>query len=395
MTEPSIWWFVSDLHLQAQATDDRGIGQVFPEFVSHEVLTDARPDRHLVLLGDTFAMRTRGRRRSGGSSAREQVADVVDRYPGVFDALRTCIQAGVTVHAVCGDHDVALAGPGVRELLLSRLTAHVHEGDASRFRLHPWLVHEPGLLYAEHGHQHCALNRYPALLAASEDGPSYFLGQTPRGAWTAADGAVHRARDVVSAWSSQRRAERTARGTEYESLLRAAAEESRLPDEAMLALHAAARFHGLPAAATAVQQRLPSHRGPGHHPGLLHGAAIRVDAIVAAAGPRPLCYVFGHSRRPALVSLAGSRVFYASAGSWAHLADEVGPRQGARFPYIEVTRENLGRRVRLAYWRARSGDGGGPSPGASSSRPPMAPHRPAAAAVGSGPETSRGPRRLR
>ena len=65
---------------------------------------------------------------------------------------------------VVGNHDVDLVRPAAAQRLGELL------GDrGEHLRLHPWALHVPGVLFAEHGHQHHAVHRLPTLLLAAAD----------------------------------------------------------------------------------------------------------------------------------------------------------------------------------------------------------------------------------
>ena len=67
----AIWWFVSDLHLDPDGADPRGTGGALADFIDAVVLDSPVPERHLVLLGDTFQLTSGERIRIAGIDAAE------------------------------------------------------------------------------------------------------------------------------------------------------------------------------------------------------------------------------------------------------------------------------------------------------------------------------------
>ena len=131
----------------------------------------------MVLLGDTFDL-------PGDDGAVARLEALAVRHPGVLAALRRTLATGTHLEVVCGNHDAALARPAVQEALRRLLTPPPRSWPAPRagtVRVHPWMLHVPGVFHAEHGHQHHDVHRVPTLLSQpSSAGPM----ESPLSAWT-------------------------------------------------------------------------------------------------------------------------------------------------------------------------------------------------------------------
>jgi hypothetical protein len=136
----------------------------------------------LLLLGDLFDFSLvelpgrRGRRLDTSvGGALDKLAAISTEHAAVFEALGGLLAAGARVDVVVGNHDLELMLPAVRERLSEMLG-----GEPA---VHPWLVHVPGLLYAEHGQQHHEINRVPELLRLSEAQAAPVTAGTAAGEW--------------------------------------------------------------------------------------------------------------------------------------------------------------------------------------------------------------------
>lgn len=85
--------------------------------------------------------------------------------PDFFAGLRRFLGAGFPIDVVSGNHDVDLVRPAVRTRLRELLGTGGGEGDGGGVRFHPWIYYVPGVLYAEHGHQHAALSAFTRVVA--------------------------------------------------------------------------------------------------------------------------------------------------------------------------------------------------------------------------------------
>lgn len=352
----STWWFVSDLHLEPGRPDTRGTDQAFADFVDRLVLP-SRGRRNLVLLGDTFEVRRGAVRLHGGVEAR--VRQTVASFPGVFGALRRCLMAGVEVHLVCGNHDYLMMSPPHQAVLAQELDRTILDGGAGRLRVHPWVLHEPGLFYAEHGNQHHELNRLPALLTATGAENRHGLAPTPLEAWAepASESAsvLTRLRAVAGSLRASGRAERATRDEEYVALIRQHV-GPHVTDELLRELHGLSAFSlGRAVARTAHRMTLRTMGRPDHD-SYLRVAAGRIDALLSRHGERPLCYVFGHTHVETLEEVGRGGAWYANTGTWSRHVRR--PEADLRhFPYVVVSghREPAQRSVRLEYWDSVAG----------------------------------------
>jgi len=81
MEPGAIWWFVSDLHLDPDGADPRGTDGALAEFVDAVVLDSGAPERHLVLLGDTFEL---SKAHVGSGNIGLRICETVAGFPTVF-----------------------------------------------------------------------------------------------------------------------------------------------------------------------------------------------------------------------------------------------------------------------------------------------------------------------
>lgn len=330
MTTVARWWFVGDLHLDPDSPGSASTAVAFRRFVDAVVLARATPTDHLVLLGDTFELRRA--RPAPLRSAETALRAGCLAFPDATGALADCLTAGVAVHLVCGNHDYLLAGPGCRRVLEEQLAA----ATARRASIHPWLVHEAGVFYAEHGHQHHDLNRMPRQLLAAQAPPGERLPSTVLETWdlVRGDGTLSTAHALAGAMRSTAREERGARSETYGRLLGVAAGD--LDRSVARALHDASRF-GVLRAGIRTGRRVAGRRlGPADHDRYLRAAAARVDSILDQAGvPHPLCYVFGHTHVAALEALPRRGAWYANTGTWSEQVHH-GTRDAPRLPFLLV-----------------------------------------------------------
>ncbi len=349
MTSSSRWRFVSDLHLDADDRRSANTAAAFRRFVDAVVLAHPTRADHLVLLGDTFELRRA--RQAPLRTAETALAAACRALPDAIGALRDCLGAGVNLHLVCGNHDYPLLGRGCRQVLQEELEASPTHAAS----VQPWLLHEPGVFYAEHGHQHHDLNRIPLQLLAAEASPGDRLPPTVLESWDLLRGAgsLARMRALAEAIRAASRAERTAGHDDYGRLLAAAAGD--LDVATARALQDVSRFAVLRAVARTGRRVLARRIGSGDHDGYLRAAAARVDAILDRRGaPRPLCYVFGHTHLAALDALPRRGAWYANTGTWS---DQVhGTRDARGLPFLLVEGGGAGAPVtaHLQLWNPES-----------------------------------------
>lgn len=182
---------VSDLHLSAGADPATGIyhpnedffvAEAFARFVDHLLERGRREGRRwrLVILGDFVDFLQidlpselgAGLTSAEGSLARLEIAS--RGHPAVFAALTRWIADDHRhrLDLVIGNHDVEFVWPAVQQAL-RRLIGADDGVRAARVAFHSWILHVPGLLYAEHGHQYDAVNSFLTPLAP-------FLPDNPR-----------------------------------------------------------------------------------------------------------------------------------------------------------------------------------------------------------------------
>lgn len=345
----SAWWIVSDLHLDADAPETGTTGRAFEAFLDQVVRRRWEVDRHLVLLGDCFEVNADPRSDDREARALRRLDRIGERFPSVFRELRGLLTEGVTVHVVCGNHDVDLARPAVRR----ELTRMLGGPDRPIF-VHPWLLHVPGLLYAEHGSQHHDLGRMPTLLRATLPGPAGELPPPPLAAitydghrWKGKAGKGSRlARAVVRT----ARAEHEATSPAYQVLLAHTARTQRLPASTVDALARLSRVRPI-VTAVRVGGRLVARRFGSRPDAYLRRAVLRIDEVMTRDGVRPACYAFGHTHVPAREPLEIAGAYYANCGTWSRWTREPPDEAATGFPYVLLEQAVSGVRVQLKRWR--------------------------------------------
>jgi hypothetical protein len=344
VTRSGRWWFVSDLHLTPGAPDARGTLAAFTDFLDDVLLRAASEQDHLVLLGDTVEL-GRGRGPATASPVTLLCGAAAESH-GLVAALHRVAGNGVSIHLVCGNHDYPLMDPQCRRAVRTLSDGGAHGGGV---QVHPWILYRPGLLYAEHGHQHHALNRLPALLTGQRLPDGERLPATVLESWDHSRGrsAVRRAVALAAAVQDARRAERASGAAEYAALL--AENCAELDQSTVQALHRISRFSVLPAAMRTAHRVAGRRTGVADPNGYLRAAASDIDRVLSDAGPAPLCYVFGHTHHEALEPLASGPGWYANTGTWSNDTRHRGAKH--LFPFIEIREAGSGSAaVALAYW---------------------------------------------
>jgi UDP-2,3-diacylglucosamine pyrophosphatase LpxH len=162
MTGARVVVFVSDLHLSTRGD------AVFDQASWSRFLDSLRGNDvgRLVLLGDSFNLPPPPRRpdhRWRRASTAELDA-IFRRYPDVLGALQGWLASGRALDIVSGNHDVAVVDEIIGGHLIDQLAAGEARGEERRPSIHPWLIHEPGVYLAEHGHQHHDINAFASAL---------------------------------------------------------------------------------------------------------------------------------------------------------------------------------------------------------------------------------------
>ena len=348
------WILIGDLHLEAEGPDPRGVSSELPSFIRATV-GGGGPGTHLVLLGDSFEINGTARDPAvRASDAAARLEAVGRRFEEVFASLREFLDADGRLHIVCGNHDSDLMRPLVRERVAVLLD--VRDAIDDRLQVHPWVLHRRGLLYAEHGHQHHQLNRTPRLLEAVNGHEARCAPPTALAEY--ADLRQRGARPLALAGAMTRalreadHSERAAAAPEYLDLIGEAARAADLPAEALQRVHRVSAFRPAGACISSAARVVGRRIGVSANDGYLRQAARRIDSVLAEAGPRPHCYVFGHTHTAALEALGEGGPYYANTGTWS---PDVRGGDVAGFPYVRVWSGSDGHHVELAEWQAQPG----------------------------------------
>ncbi|WP_115788317.1 hypothetical protein [Arthrobacter silvisoli] len=349
MSRVARWWLLSDLHLGVADDDPRGAGSALSGFLQREVLPASGPQQHVVFVGDTFEL--------FGLAEDESLArldSIFARHSDTFRVLERCAARGVQLHFVCGNHDVELARPSVA----ARLSALLSPSEPAQVRVHPWFLHVPRVLVAEHGHQHHALHRIPEVLRAAVNGTDE-LDLPPLAAWNAhpSRSRLGRAGAVARACLASERAERRVREPEYDQLLQSESRRLALDGITVRELACLSRFRtmsALPVAATRMALAAAGRRAAGQEA----AAAGRFARTLEAHGSAVAWYVSGHTHRALESALEACSTRYINTGTWCSDVRGRGPDQSDRrvFPYavIDVARDGAASGG-LRYWRPGGG----------------------------------------
>ncbi len=84
-------------------------------------------------------------------------------HPEWFKALGEFLQAdqGHRIDITLGNHDIEMIWPEAQQRLVDIICAAVDDASVgARIHFYPWFIYEPGLFYAEHGHQYDSLNSF-------------------------------------------------------------------------------------------------------------------------------------------------------------------------------------------------------------------------------------------
>ena len=333
MSDGSCLVIVSDLHLGGgPAAGACGAG-FSDEFADDQPFSDflrwlaRRPGSRLVFLGDTFdflRVPVTGTRTGLFARCDAEAVAQLDRiaaaHSSMITALSAALAAGVRADFVCGNHDAELVRPAVQERLCALLGA--------RIRVHPWILYIPGLLYAEHGHQHHDINAFarPLYPYAANDGrlerpPAARLGDLKR--LPASPGLLWR--DALSGLRGRPPA--ASRAEYLTRLVPSRAREIGLPESVVAELHHLASFSLVGAG-----RRLASTRLWRRRPGYLPLAATAVHDLMARSQCAVPFYAFGHTHAAARMSL-GANACYLNSGTWSTAA---WAGAGSRRTWIEI-----------------------------------------------------------
>jgi UDP-2,3-diacylglucosamine pyrophosphatase LpxH len=310
--------------------DPRRPAKVLPGFLRREVLAASGPQQHVVFVGDTFELVGLPE-----DESLSRLESILASHPDTLQALQACAARGVQLHFVCGNHDVELARPSVA----ARLSSLLSPVEPAQVRVHPWFLHVPHVLVAEHGHQHHALHRIPELLRTAVSGTDE-LDLPPLAAWHAqpSGSRLSRAGAVARACLASERAERRIRESEYGELLQAESLRLQLDGAAGRDLARLSRFRTasvLPRTATrmvlaAAGRSIASEEAP--------PAASQVAHTLESHGSGVAWYVSGHTHRALESALEGGSTRYINTGTWCSDVRGRGPDQADRrtFPYAVI-----------------------------------------------------------
>jgi UDP-2,3-diacylglucosamine pyrophosphatase LpxH len=323
---------VADLHMAAGDQDrfgeDDGLADTIGELVSsasHRLL-------RLVLLGDTFdfpAVALPGRRRATPATRPADAVEKLDRilaaHPGVVAALRGVVEAGHRIDVVAGNHDMELLFPAVQ----ARLRRSLGNGPGELV-VHPWMLHVPGVLYAEHGEQHHDVNRFWWLGAEWPDGDEPL--RVPAGSYvdalahlhpgdgrgvlaTAAQG-IRMTAALVAALAALSNAERHREEREHRLT---SSPPAGLSPAVVLGIDRTAAATPSSIARRAARMavgRLRRSRDGAAVP-YMQSAAQAVHRVLDDAGLAVPFYVFGHTHVIADVPFPGGAARYLNPGTWS------------------------------------------------------------------------------
>jgi hypothetical protein len=246
---------------------------------------------------------------------------------------------------------VELARPSVA----ARLSALLSPGEPTRVRVHPWFLHVPHVLVAEHGHQHHALHRIPEVLRAAVNGTDE-LDLPPLAAWHAhsSRSRLGRAGALARSCLASELAERRIREPAYDELLQGESLRLALDKAAVRDLARLSRFRtvsALPRAATrmvlaAAGRTIAVEEAP--------AAAGRVARTLEEHGSGVAWYISGHTHRALESALETFPTRYINTGTWCSDVRGRGADQSDRraFPYdlVDVSRDGA-TSGGLRYWR--------------------------------------------
>jgi UDP-2,3-diacylglucosamine pyrophosphatase LpxH len=339
---------VSDLHLGGGMQAATWGAGFCDEFTDDQVFGDflcwlsQRSASRLVFLGDTFdflrvpvtSTRT-GLFARSDAEAVAQLNQIAEAHPAVFKTLSAALAAGVQVDFVSGNHDAELIRPAVQERLHMLVGAQVG--------FHPWILHVPGLLYAEHGHHHHDINAFacPLYPFAKSDGrlerpPAAWLGDLRR----FAANPRHWWRDAMTGLRGRPAASRRA---EYHArLVTAHAAEIALPERVVTELHHLARSSPLKIARRLASTRLQRDENRDY----LLLAAASVHDLMARNNVSVPFYAFGHTHA-AMLSPLGTNACYLNSGTWSTAS---WGRARIRRTWIEITTHGPAASAQLFRW---------------------------------------------
>jgi UDP-2,3-diacylglucosamine pyrophosphatase LpxH len=364
-TTPKQLTVIADFHMSAPAHDDFVEDRAAAAFLDHLAVKPAH--RSLLILGDLidFAKVPLGRRRrldTSSQAALRKLDVVAAEHEQVFAALGRLAAAGVALELVPGNHDAELVQLSVQRQL-GRLLGEAAGAPPVALTVHPWIYHLPGLLYAEHGHQHHDINRTPELFDPAN---------LERGGLLAVPLGTHIAHYHLELEQTLREGRSTL--TEARRLLAAGRSTARVGPAANAALRAwlaARRSPPRPSlAALSDTLALPPEAlheiasicptGPRDlltralrrpAPDRMRVTAARIDQILSRHGSGAHLYVFGHTHRAAHTRLRSGAAapLYLNPGTWSVLHPALAPPHPT---FLELNLDGGAPDARLMSWDA-------------------------------------------
>lgn len=316
MTNGRRWILVSDTHFRRnRVAHDHAPGAALARLVRHLALGDEASTITVILLGDFFELLN-----DVDVDAARSLDAILPVHREVMDALKDAVSKGIRLVVVPGNHDAALATPGV--------WARFHAGfdDGHRVTLCPWFTYIPGVLYAEHGHQHHDLNRMPTLLNTQTGSADPTIPPL------AAVGVKRKLVAFVESWRNERRSGRSA----YTQLLREEALRQGLPQTVVLSLHRISRFRPLQTVGRVLGVRFGIAGCSNEN--RARRQALKIAEILDTSGFHVGAVVFGHTHH-AEQSPGRTSGSYFNTGTWT--SDVRGGQSelfgAGQFPYVEAT----------------------------------------------------------
>jgi hypothetical protein len=331
---------LSDLHLGATAgtaTDDAFVS--FLEWLTERAHPEAEPWR-LVLLGDLLDLLHSP---AGARKPRAALDAVAAQHFSALAALGAAAAHGIVVDVIPGNHDSELVDPDLQE----RLRALVADAAGTSiallrrtFRVRPWFLLVPGLLYAEHGSQYHALNAVADPLApfgrwSRHLPPGAVLDLFGRAEPGGRVRALPRLVPAMLGALAPRRRTSVATST----LLQACAQETGLSPHALAGLRNLAEDSPVALLRNACAAVL----GPaGYVESRQQQAAVAIHDILAREGQPVPVYVFAHTHRVAHCALHGNgaRLLWFNGGAWVD----------GSYGFVEVDGRADGVVARLCRW---------------------------------------------
>lgn len=331
---------LSDFHLGATAgtaTDDAFVS--FLEWLTERARPETEPWR-LVLLGDVLDLLHIP---AGVRDPHGALDAVAAQHRSALAALGTAAAHGIVVDLVPGNHDSELLEPGLQERLRA-LVADAAGTSAAllgpTFRVRPWFLLVPGLLYAEHGSQYHALNAVADPLAPF----GRWSRRLPPGAvldlfGRAKQGGRARALPHLLPAVLPALARRWRTDAPTVASFQACAQETGLSLDALAGLRGLAEDSSIALLRNACAAVL----GPaGYVESRQQQAALAVHNVLGREGQPVPVYVFGHTHRIAYRALyaKGARLLWFNGGAWAD----------GGYGFVEVDGRVDGVVARLCHW---------------------------------------------